>query len=54
MPEDYPLFKAAQWLGVAPWDLLKQSYWWTDRALLFLSVENEAQAWLNEHPDWKP
>ena len=50
MPEDYPLFKAAQWLGVAPWELMKQSFYWKERALLFMSAENEAQALAQQQP----
>ena len=50
MPEDYPLFKAAQWMSVAPWELLKQSFYWKERALLFMSAENEAQALAQQQP----
>ena len=52
MPEDYPFFKAAQYLKVPPWELLKQSFYWTNRALLFMSAENEAQAQAQEKP-WR-
>jgi len=41
-PEDYHLVKAAQWLGVAPWELMEQSIWWRDRAIMFMNAEAEA------------
>jgi hypothetical protein len=47
-PDYYPLFKAAKYLGVAPYDLAKQSVWWRDKALIAMSAENEAQKILNE------
>ena len=44
MPDDYPLFRAAQWLGVAPWDLARQSIYWLRRALFFMEAEASARA----------
>lgn len=41
-PEDYNLFKAAQYLGVAPWELLEQSIWWQERAIMFMNTEAQA------------
>ncbi len=41
-PEDYNLFKAAQYLGVAPWELMEQSVWWQERAIMFMNAEAEA------------
>jgi len=48
-PEDYSLVKAAQWLGVAPWELMEQSIWWRDRAIMFMNAEAEAQKILDAH-----
>ena len=42
-PEWYPLVKAARYLGVAPWELLKQPRIWFEWALTAQAVENEAQ-----------
>jgi len=43
MPDWYPVIKAAQYLGVAPWALLEQSVWWREKAIIALSAENQAQ-----------
>ena len=48
-PEDYSLVKAAQWLGVAPWELMEQSIWWQDRAIKFMNAEAEAQKIIEQH-----
>jgi len=42
-PDDYALVQAAKYLGVAPWELMEQSIWWMDRALMFMTAEYEAQ-----------
>jgi hypothetical protein len=42
-PDWYYLMKAAKYLGVAPWELLGQSVWWIDKALIAISAEIEAQ-----------
>lgn len=43
MPSDYPLFRAARWLKVAPWDLYEQSVYWQQRANMFEAAEAEAE-----------
>ena len=48
-PEDYILVKAAQWLGVAPWDLMEQSIWWQERIIMFMNAEAEAQKIIDQH-----
>jgi len=48
-PEDYNVVKVAQWLGVAPWELMEQSIWWRDRAIMFMNAEAEAQKILDAH-----
>ena len=48
-PEDYSLFKVAQWLGVAPWELMEQGIWWRERAILFMNAEIEAQKIIDAH-----
>jgi hypothetical protein len=49
-PEDYALVQAAKYYGVAPWELLKQSIWWIDRALnLYMPAEHEAQESIEQH-----
>ena len=42
-PEWYAILQAARYLGVAPWDLIKQSVVWTDWALIAMSAEHDAQ-----------
>lgn len=49
MPDWYPLVQAAKYLGVAPWDLLEQSAWWRDRALIAMSAERQAKQILDNH-----
>jgi hypothetical protein len=48
-PEDYNLVKAAQYLGVAPWELMEQSIWWQERAILFMNAEAGAQKIIDSH-----
>jgi hypothetical protein len=48
MPDDYPLVRAAKYLGVAPWLLAEQSVLWQQRALLFEAAEIEAQKALEQ------
>lgn len=43
VPNDYPLFRAARWLKVAPWDLYEQSVYWQQRANMFEAAEAEAE-----------
>lgn len=47
-PEWYALIQAAKYLGVPPWELMEQSVWWQDKALIAMTAENEAQKILNE------
>lgn len=42
-PDWYELIQAAKYLGVAPWDLLKQSEFWKQKALTGLTAENNAR-----------
>ena len=42
-PDWYPLFRAARYLNVAPWELLQQSVWWRDKALIAQSAEQQTQ-----------
>jgi hypothetical protein len=48
-PEDYNLVKAAQYLGVAPWELMKQSIWWRERAIKFMNAETQAAQIRKQH-----
>jgi hypothetical protein len=41
VPDYYPLIQAARYLGVPPWDLLKQSAKWKDWALICMTAERE-------------
>ncbi|MBX6770885.1 MAG: hypothetical protein IRY83_04115 [Chloroflexi bacterium] len=43
-PEWYLLIRAARYLGVAPWELARQSSVWRDWALISQSAEAEAEA----------
>ncbi|MDE2100092.1 MAG: hypothetical protein KGL39_22750 [Patescibacteria group bacterium] len=43
MPDYYPVIRAARYLGVPPWDLLKQPRAWVDWALTCEAAESEAQ-----------
>jgi hypothetical protein len=42
-PDWYGFIQAAKYLGVAPWDLIKQSVYWRDKALIAMTEEYEAQ-----------
>lgn len=44
MPDEYPLIRAARYLGVAPWELAERSVFWQEWALLFEAAEHRAQA----------
>lgn len=39
IPDWYPLVSAARWMGVAPWDLLRQPATWMEWALQAESAE---------------
>jgi len=43
MPDWYPSMQAAKYLNVPWWDLLEQSVWYRDKALIAMSAEAEAQ-----------
>jgi hypothetical protein len=43
VPAGYALFKAAQFCNCAPWELLEQSVYWRDRAIVYLSAENQGR-----------
>lgn len=47
-PEEYLLFRAARYVGVAPWELEQQSVYWLNHALKYESIENEAQRMRHE------
>lgn len=42
MPNWYRVIRAARYLGVAPWDLLKQPYAWIEWAEEAMEAENHA------------
>ncbi len=41
--ESYPLIQAAKYLGVPPWELMKQSVYWRIKALTAMKAEYNAQ-----------
>lgn len=47
VPDWYPLFIAADRCHCPPWELLKQSVWWRDKALIANTAENEAREIIN-------
>jgi hypothetical protein len=47
-PDWYALIQAAKYLGVAPWELMDQSIFWTDKALIAMSAEHSAQKQIEE------
>lgn len=47
-PDWYGHIQAAKYLGVAPWDLLKASFWWRDKAIIAMSAEEEANNIIKE------
>lgn len=48
-PDWYPLFVAADRCHCPPWELLQQSVWWHDKALIAVEAENGAQRIKQEH-----
>jgi len=42
-PEYVPLFQAAKWMQVPPWELAKQCVWWEQKALVIMQAEANAQ-----------
>jgi hypothetical protein len=53
IPPEYPLYRAARYMGVAPWELLEREPEWMDWALQFESAEGEARAILAKRPNRK-
>jgi hypothetical protein len=43
VPEWFRLLRAARYLGVAPWELLRQPLYWQEWALTAESVEAEVE-----------
>lgn len=43
VPDTYELYRAAKYMGVAPWDLLERETIWRDLALMFERAELQAQ-----------
>lgn len=43
IPDEYALIRAAKYLGVAPWELMRQPYFWQQKAILYEKVENAVQ-----------
>lgn len=48
-PAWYPLFVAANYLHVPPWELLDQSVYWRDKALIAQAAEAGARKILQQH-----
>jgi len=46
-PDWYPVVQAAKYLGVAPWELMQQSIYWRDKALIAMTAEYQAQEIIN-------
>jgi len=42
-PDWYAVMQAAKYLNVAPWELVDQSVYWRDKALIAMSAEAQAQ-----------
>jgi len=42
-PDWYAVMQAAKYLGVAPWELMEQSIWWQDKALIAMAAEHQAR-----------
>lgn len=49
MPDWYPVFAAAETLHCPPWELLEQSVYWRDKALIKRKAEAQARAELEKH-----
>ncbi len=47
-PDWYAAIKAANYLSVAPWDLLEHSIYWSDKALKAMQAEAQAQEIINK------
>lgn len=46
-PEWYPLIQSAKYLGVPPWELMEESLYWKERALVAMTAEAQAQEIIN-------
>jgi hypothetical protein len=42
-PDWYAVVQAAKYLQVAPWQLIEQSVWWQDKALIAMTAEHQAE-----------
>ncbi len=42
-PDWYAVMQAARYLKVPMWELMEQSIWYTDKALIAMTAEHEAQ-----------
>jgi hypothetical protein len=47
-PDWYVVIAVAKYLGVAPWQLMEESVWWQDKAMVAMAAEAQAQKILNE------
>jgi len=48
-PDWYLIVRAAQYLGVAPWDLMKQSIFWRCKAIIAMEAEESARKQKEAH-----
>jgi hypothetical protein len=48
-PDWYAIIRAAQYLGVPPWELMKQPIFWRIKALSAMSAEESARKQKEEH-----
>lgn len=48
-PEYVGLYQAARYMGVAPWELARQSIWWKNKALTIMQAEANAQKIIEQH-----
>ena len=48
-PDWYGTMQAAKYLNVAPWELLEQSVYWKDKALVAMTAEHEAAEIKRQH-----
>jgi hypothetical protein len=48
-PDWYALLAAATYLHCQPWDLLEQSIWWRDRAIIAMNAEQSARKSIEGH-----
>ncbi len=50
MPDWYPLMKAAKYIGVKPWELMRKPLVWQQWALAMQKAEEEAKVALGSTP----